>query len=514
MDAATLTVEEALLDPAFYPHRPRVVELRETHISRVYLADQFVFKCKKPVAFDFLDFRTLDLRKHACEEEVRLNRRLASDVYVGVVPITSDRGLLQLDGAGEPVEWLVKMKRLPLEQTLEAKFLRGALSYSDIDRLAETLAAFYRRLPPATLSAEQYQANLVKHVQQNRAELLLAAHHLPADQVRRIHERQLQLLHLHPELFAARVAAGRVVEGHGDLRPEHICLADPPVIFDCIEFSREFRTLDLADELAFLASECDHLGPAWVGPHLCEQCGRLLEDHVPAALVNFYKSYRACVRAKVAALRSDQVTGSEQQAAADQARAYLAQAEHYGHPGEPPLLLVVGGHSGTGKSTLATAIGEHLGSEVLRTDALRQELVGNHAKQKVNAGIYRPEMRSHIYDQLLHLAGELLKKRLSVILDGTFEIGTALDAAQHLAKRCEARFLAVQCTCPPEIAKERIRRRLRAGQDASQATAAVYEQQRQNSQAWPATVRRCGIDTVQPMEVQLQTVYRELRQLS
>jgi aminoglycoside phosphotransferase family enzyme/predicted kinase len=507
----TPSLQQALLDPNFYPHQPVAVELKETHISLVYLADEWVYKCKKPVRFDFLDFSSVERRHQACEEEVRLNRRLAPDVYLGVVPITVDDGVWQLDGAGSPVEWLVKMRRLPVEQTLEQVFLRGELRAADIERLAETLAEFYRHLPPTAISTAEYIDSFVKHVRQNLAELLAVSHHLPAEKVRHVHEHQLRLLHLRPELFAARVAAGRIVEGHGDLRPEHICLTQPPVIFDCIEFSQEFRTLDLADELAFLASECDHLGAAWVGPQLLAKCAHLLGDQVPAALFNFYKSYRACVRAKVAALRSDQLTGPAQQAAADQARAYLIQAETYSRAGESPLLLLVGGLSGTGKSTLARAIGEHFGIEVLRTDAIRNELFGHHRSEEINAGVYLPEMRARVYDELLRRAEVKLRAGLSVILDATFELSDSVTAAQLLAKRLAAKLLAIQCTCLPEIAQQRIRQREIVGEDPSQANVDVYEQQRQRAQPWPAAVRKCVIDSVEPLDAQLQAVWRELR---
>lgn len=508
------TLEVVLLDPKFYPHQPDCVELIETHISRVYLAGDWVYKCKKPVRFDFLDFSSVDLRRQACEEEVRLNRRLAPEIYLGVVPVTLENGVWALDGAGTPVEWLVKMRRLPVEQTLEQLFVRGELKSADIERLAETLAEFYRRLSPVTITTAEYIDRLENHVRQNLAELLAVSHHLPTEKVRQVHSHQLQLLHLRPELFAARVAAKRIVEGHGDLRPEHICLTQPLVIFDCIEFSQEFRTLDLADELAFLAAECDHLGAAWVGPQLLVKCAQLLGDRVPPVLLNFYKSYRACVRAKVAAIRSDQLAGLAQQTAADQALAYLNQASAYIREGESPLLLLVGGLSGTGKSTLAQAIGERLGIEVLRTDSIRNELFGQHQSQQIDAGFYRQDIRARVYDELLHRAEGKLRARLSVILDATFEINESITAAQQVAKLCGARLQAIQCTCPPEIARERIRRRIAAGSDPSQADVEVYEQQRQRALPWPSGVRTCFIDSVQPLDTQLQNVWRELRQNS
>ncbi|QDU28024.1 Zeta toxin [Anatilimnocola aggregata] len=508
---AKVQFPEALLDPTIYPQKTAHIELKETHISWILLAGEVVYKCKKPVKMDFLDFSTLEQRKWACAEEVRLNKRLAPDTYLGVVPVTCTEGKISIGGTGTPIEWLVQMRRLPLPETLDQKFWQGTLHRFDIERLAAVLARFYASLSPAPMTAEEYRARFTSHVQHNREELLRVSHHLPADLVKRIHACQLQLLQLQPELFDERVANGCVVEGHGDLRPEHICLTEPPVIFDCIEFSCEFRTLDVADELAFFVSECDHLGAAWVGTALLEDLSRLRADSCPQRLFNFYKSYRACVRAKVAALRADQLPGTEQEAVSRQARNYLQQAERYLLAAESPLLLVVGGLPGTGKSTLAFQLGTDLGAEVLRTDAIRQELFDEHSPQALDTGIYQQAARDQVYGQLLQRAKKLLQQGCSVVLDGTFNDTATLGAALQLAHTAKARFLAVECTCPPPIAKERIVSRLDAGQDASRATTAVYDKQQRDWLRWPTEIPQCAVDTIQSLALQLQQVYQGVR---
>ena len=364
-----------LARPEAYPHRPDRVEQIQTHISQVFLAGSHVYKLKKPVKFDFLDFSTRAAREQACREEVRLNRRLAPDAYLGVLPVVRGAdGSFRWGGEGEVVDWLVEMRRLPTELTLESLHHRGELQPADIDRLAGTLVRFYRSLPPLTVTPQSYIAQCTAHVRGNFRELLAVKHHLPRGMVERVHGFQLQLLLLRSALFAERAGAGRIVEGHGDLRPEHICLSDPIAIFDCIEFSPDFRQLDVADELAFLAEECDCLGADWVGPQLLRAYQDQSGDRPPAVLLDFYKSYRACVRAKVAALRADQLEGPAHEAAAYEARQHLTLADRYATPWIRPLVIAVGGLAGTGKTTLATAIADALGAELLRTDVIRQEL--------------------------------------------------------------------------------------------------------------------------------------------
>jgi aminoglycoside phosphotransferase family enzyme/predicted kinase len=504
-----------LATPGAYPHSPARVEHVETHISHVFLADDLVFKLKKPVKYDFLDFSTLERREHACREELRLNRRLATQTYLDVVPIVqAPDGSLAIGGSGPIVDWLVQMRRLPAEWMLDALYRRGGLTAEQIDRLATTLVGFYRSLAALPITAAEYRSRCIAHVRGNRDELLAVRHHLPQGVVERVHGFQLQMLALAPELFDERVSAGRIVEGHGDLRPEHICLTEEVAIFDCIEFSADFRRIDVADELAFLAAECDFLGAEWVGPQLLGSYSKQSGDRIPPVLLAFYKSYRACVRAKVAALRADQLQGPGQEEAVAEAHRHLEWADRYVQPWLAPLVVAVGGLSGTGKTTVATAIAETLGAELLRTDVVRQELYGT-ARQDmpVDAGIYTKEARQRVYDELLQQGAQWHRRGISVVLDGTFLTVEGLRRAQSLVTQPRGRFLAVECTCSPEVAEQRIGRRLAAGRDASEARPEMHAIQRARWEAWPSEVPQVTLDTEQPLEQQVEQVLTPLRSL-
>jgi uncharacterized protein len=501
-----------LATPDVYPHHPDRVEHVETHISNVFLAGEYVYKLKKPVRYDFLDFTTVAAREQACREEVRLNRRLAPDTYLGVVPvIRAPSGNYQWGGAGQVVDWVVKMRRLPTELTLDARHRGSKLRPERIDRLAATLVRFYQSLTPLSLTAQEYRDRCLSHVRGNLRELLAVKHHLPRGVVERVHGFQLQLLMLQPARFEERVRAGRIVDGHGDLRPEHICLCDPIAIFDCIEFSPDFRRIDVADELAFLAAECDFLGAEWVGPQLLRAYQDLSGDQPADVLFDFYKSYRACVRAKVAALRADQLQGTSQAAAATEAHRHLGLADTYAAPWVRPLVLIVGGLAGTGKTTLATALADALGAELLRTDVIRQETFGTGSKPvETDSGIYRREAREKVYDEMFRRAAALHADRISVVLDGTFSSVDLLHKTRELAAHPRSVLLAIECICRPEAAHERMAQRLAAGRDASDAWPDIHDIQRLRWEMWPSGFPQLRVDTEQPINKQVDHIFAAL----
>jgi aminoglycoside phosphotransferase family enzyme/predicted kinase len=503
-----------LATPNAYPHAPDSVDHIETHISHVFLAGSHVYKLKKPVKYDFLDYTTIADREHACGEEVRLNRRLAPAAYLGVVPIVFDQdGHFQIGGAGQVIDWLVHMRRLPTELTLDALQRRGELKPQHIDRLADVLVRFYRSAPSVAVTPEQYRNRCLSHVHGNLSELLAVKHHLPRGVVERVHGFQLQLLALQPSIFQERARAGHVVEGHGDLRPEHICLGNPIQIFDCIEFSTDFRRIDVADELAFLAAECDFLGAEWVGPQLLAAYQQKTGDAPPPILIAFYRSYRACVRAKVAALRADQVSGPAQNASAAEAHQHLALADKYVAAWLRPLVMVVGGMSGTGKTTLASELAKSLGAELLRTDIIRKEFYGAENAARPNSGVYTEQARRRVYDEMLRRASAFHGDQISVVLDGTFSSTGLLRQAQSIASGSRSIFLAIECVCRTQVARERIEQRLIAGRDASDADSEVHEFQQQSWEAWPADVRSIRIDTELPLEAQVERVIAGLAAL-
>ena len=290
-----------LRQPQTYPEKPARVDVVETHMSWVFLTPQHAFKLKKPVRYDYLDFSTLAARKKSCEEEMRLNQRLAPDVYRGVVALTMNaRGEMQIEGQGEVVDWLVKMRRLPAERMLDYRIRHNLLESAELHGLAEWLAYFYRECIPLKMSGEEYHRQYEDNIRINHEALADPAYGLSAALIESVHEAQKSFLQRAPELFSRRVAEGRIVEGHGDLRPEHVCLESPLVIFDRLEFNRAFRTIDAADELAFLAMECERLGAPQVERELFQAYHRVTGDHPPPPLVHFYKAHRACLRARLA----------------------------------------------------------------------------------------------------------------------------------------------------------------------------------------------------------------------
>jgi predicted phosphoribosyltransferase/aminoglycoside phosphotransferase family enzyme len=287
--------------PEAYPEKPRAVEAVETHMSWVFLTERHAYKLKKPVHYDGLDFRTPELRRLDCEEELRLNRRLAEDVYLGIVPLTVDRdGTLELEGAGEPIDWLVHMRRLPAERMLDGLIRRARIEEAEVRPAALRLAHFYARARPVEITGPAYRGRLEEGVREDERELREPRYGLARDRVTALARAQLAFLERHPALFDVRAREGRIVEGHGDLRPEHICLTRTPAIIDCLEFSRELRILDPADELAFLALECERLGAAVVGRWFLDSYSRVTGDEPPEALLRFHRTYRALRRAKIA----------------------------------------------------------------------------------------------------------------------------------------------------------------------------------------------------------------------
>lgn len=314
---------------ATYPDAPSTVTAVETHMSWVFLTDHYVYKLKKPVRYEFLDFSTLEHRRRDCQREVQLNRRLAADVYLGTVALTRAPDGLRLGGEGPVVEWLVKMRRLPDELMLDEAIERDAVGEAEIRRVARLLADFYSRASPVSMGGSEYRARLERATMENRDELRDPVHGLSPTVIEHIVQDQLDILRGRPELFDQRVREKRVVEAHGDLRPQHICLTDPPVIIDCLEFNRDFRLLDPVDELAYLAVECDRLGAPAVGQQIMAECLESLGDTPPEELVAYYKSLRACLRAKLAAMhtRDDKVRNHPEWL--KRVRIYLDLAQSY-----------------------------------------------------------------------------------------------------------------------------------------------------------------------------------------
>lgn len=314
--------------PQAYSESASPVTAIETHLSWVFMTDDRAYKLKKPVRYDFLDFRTLAARKRNCEEELRLNRRLAADVYLETVALTRDSsGALSLGGAGEPVDFLVKMRRLPSGRMLDRAIVAGTVSLADVGAIAAKLAEFFASAPSEVISADAYRERFARGIDLNRQAFVEHPRGLPEGLAERVCAAQGDFLACRPALFDERARAGHVIEGHGDLRPEHICLAPPFAIIDCLEFDRSYRILDPVDELAFLAVECAMLGASWIEAVAVGAYRTKTGDKPSAPLVHFYKSYRAALRARIALwhLRDAEIRTPEKWPAL--ARRYLQHAD-------------------------------------------------------------------------------------------------------------------------------------------------------------------------------------------
>ncbi|MGD0639375.1 MAG: hypothetical protein ABSC22_01390 [Roseiarcus sp.] len=287
--------------PAAYGELDGGVEVVETHMSYVFLAGRRAYKIKKPVRYPFLDHTSLKAREVDCRAELKLNSRLAANVYLGLAPLTmAPNGFLALGGKGETVEWVIVMRRLPAARMLDRLLTEDALKSADVDRLAVALARFYRGAAHPAIAPAAYVDRLVKEQAVNRDVLTARGFALDHDRAPAVLDRIDAALQSHADRLGARAAEGRLVDGHGDLRPEHVCLAEDVAIVDCLEFSAELRMVDPVDELAYLGLECALLGAPWFGPVLFERVMKTLRIEPIHPLFHLHGSRRAALRARLA----------------------------------------------------------------------------------------------------------------------------------------------------------------------------------------------------------------------
>jgi len=303
-----------------------VGQVIETHMSWVFLSERRAFKLKKPVRLPYVDYTTLERRRQSCENELGLGRRLATNVYEAVVPLVATARGLAIGGDGEIVDWLVVMRRLPADRMLPEMLARGAATVADADRLGELLSSFYRGARRTTWDGAEYRRRLRALVVTYSAELL--ARGGPREVVERIAGGALAAIEREQRALDTRVAEGRVIDAHGDLRPEHVCLEDPPVIIDPLELDADLRTLDAASELAFFTLECDRLDASWFGERVLARYAELTCDPLPPRVIALYRAQHALIRALIALRHVDDVPSADQPRWRAKAGDYLARARH------------------------------------------------------------------------------------------------------------------------------------------------------------------------------------------
>lgn len=332
-DAASAADKIAFLaNPATHGAGAAEVEVLETHWSWVFLSEERVLKLKKPLWRPWIDLRALAAREANCREEVRLNRRLTAGIYRDVLPLCrSTEGCLSIGGDGMAVDWLVDMKRLPAGRMLDLLLRRGDVGGDEVDALAERLAGFYAAQPAIIADGGLYLHHLRTEMAENRRVLGSAGIGLPSEAITAILDAVDAIFGEVTPLIEERIRSGRIVEGHGDLRPEHVCLVDPIQIFDCLEFDRSMRILDPFDEMNYLGLECEMLGAGWIGPQLMSLLDELLGGRPPRRLMGFYGAFRATLRARICLAHLDDDEPIFPERWPGDARAYLRLAQEELH---------------------------------------------------------------------------------------------------------------------------------------------------------------------------------------
>jgi uncharacterized protein len=476
----------ALQDPARFPHRVERLQVIETHISYVVLTGPYAYKFKKPVNLGFLDFTSLEKRRFYCHEELRLNRRLAPELYESVVTITGTFDDPVFDGPGEPIDYAVRMHQFPDGARLDQVSDRGELTAAHIDQLADTVAAFHRNAPAA--GPEQLcgtPAGIGDRMLQNFDQI--AAHCADDD----IH-RQLQTLrswsdHCLVEIrddLDLRRRQGWIRECHGDMHLANMALIDDRVvIFDALEFAEDLRWIDPLCEIAFVYMDLEHRGHRDFARRFLNNYLEAANDYQGLVLFRHYLVYRAMVRAKVAAIQADQHHRDKARAGAaiDAVRSYLELAIRYSTPPERMPIVVLHGFSGSGKSWLGKRLVETLGAIRIRSDVERKRLFGLPAEactdSAVAVGAYAAAITQETYRRLPALAYPIVDAGFPVILDATYLLRSQRQQIRRLATVAGMPFVILDVQAPESVLRERITHRKEHERDASEATLAVLDHQ-------------------------------------
>lgn len=476
---------EALMDPKVYPHPGDAVQRIETHISTVLLVGDHAYKIKKPVDLGFLDFSSLQKRRFYCDEELRLNRRLAPDIYLDVVAFTGSEAEPQFNGPGDAFEYAVHMRRFDVGQTLDHLQARGELDLALMDALASRLSDFHDTAMRVPENEEPGRPDAVLRPMLDNFDHISPMIECPdrQAQLKCLHAWTLERFAILEDLLASRRRDGFVRECHGDLHLGNIALIDgQPVPFDGIEFNPHMRWIDVISEVAFLTMDLHARGShahawrflnAWV-----EHSG----DHFGLRLLDFYQVYRAMVRAKVSCIRMNQdgLSDEEREQLEIEGHRYLDLAERFTRPGRPAL-FINHGFSGSGKTTFSEAILENIGAIRIRSDIERKRLSGLSARQRGHAapgeGLYTQDRTELTYAHLAELSRRLLQDGFIVIVDATFLQATQRRRFADLARELALPFVILDFVASHQTLRERLMARNRDGRDASDADLEVLEHQ-------------------------------------
>lgn len=476
--SSTDSLIEFLRSREAYPHTSEEVVEVQTHISWVFLAGDFVYKVKKPVSLGFLDFSTLEKRRYFCEEEVRLNKRLCSDLYLGVVAISESDGRFALDDESNVIEYAVKMRRLQGGAFGDELCRSGAFDKSEIDRVIGVLASFYRDVSPSAERAAWGRIEKLRISTDENFEQIepFAGRLISRPALEAIRYYTDRFYSAHARLLNERRADGRIVNGHGDLHLEHVYLTpDRLCIYDCIEFNERFRWVDVANDVAFLAMDMDFNDR----PHLARYFGKSMAQHLHdpglLRLLDFYKCYRAVVRGKVEGMRSrgEEVPEEERDKSIERAERFFQLALRYAVAGSHPAAIIIMGRIGTGKSTVAKHVSEALGWQLFSSDRVRKDLAGvdpyTRGSEEERQLLYSAKRSRQTYEALVARArGELTDGR-SVVIDATYSKRDDRETLRDALREGNHEYVFLEMTADDETIRARLRERDRNGRHVSDA---------------------------------------------
>lgn len=469
---------QAMQEAHFYDSDSSV-DFIQTHISCLFLTADHVYKLKKPVNLGFLDFSTLEKRRFYCQEEVRLNSRLASSVYLGVLPISQDHNgqfFIGQDTDADIIDYVVHMRRLSEDSMFPALLRQGRVDDDLLRELASLLADFHTQ---ARVVPEGSEMGSLPLIRENMEENFTQTEFLREKSISNTRHKLMRWIMLNTlnrkhEVFDSRHEQGRTRECHGDLRMEHICRFRGKLIaFDCIEFNERFRFIDTAADLAFLLMDMEYCGYWSQAATLLQAYAQASGDRQALAVIDLYKAYYALTRGKVLGIESTEpeFRPEERQQALDTATRFLDLAWFYALQLHPPALIILCGLMGTGKSEMARHLGRKLQAEILRSDVLRKKLHGVEPESphhdEYGQGLYSSEKNQATYQALLEQAKVRLEQERSVILDASFSRRKyremAVDLAQGLGRPC----IILECVCSDRELEKRLQERQKQGADVS-----------------------------------------------
>lgn len=466
---------EQLKKPSLYGSDVNAVEVLQTHISFVALTGKYAYKVKKPVNFGFLDFSTLEKRKQYCEEELRLNRRLCPDIYLDVVPLIQKKDQITLGGEGDVVDYAVKMKEFPQGRIMTTLLNQGKINQETLDKICTILVDFYNASQPSR-EIEQYgQLDAVrKNIDENFEQTVSVVDvTIPKETYEYIKNATDQFFRQKTNVFEQRIKDGKIQDCHGDLHSGNIVVADNIYIFDCIEFNKRFRYCDVASDVGFLAMDLDYLNHPYLSSYLINKYVEKSNDTGIFDVLNFYKSYRAYVRGKVIGfkLSDSNVDEAEKKEIIDTTKKYHDLSHYYASlfsfdlTTNKPLVFIVSGLTGTGKSTLSLKLAVDYHAHQINTDIMRKELAGidkfERHHDKMNTGLYAPENVDFTYEKVMKRATMLLQEGHNVVLDATFQKQKYREMAREIADKHNAILLPIRCVCPDHIVKKWLEERLK-----------------------------------------------------